>query len=271
MADSNGGGNSSKVFMLAAIVLGVLAMVMAFAFIQNASSVDNQQKMDVVMAQHDINPGASLNPDSDFKIVKWTVPVNPADAAKMKSRMLDAAAWGQYKGERVNRFIPADTPLFLADVGGQLGTLDLADPWMAMSISVKGPNALGGMLQAGNYVRLLVTRPNVGAPTDATVANSKWETLEILPSDPPLKVLAVNNRLSGGLAPLMVGGAVGGGGSVDAQQTIMLRVTLSQSKTIQALSGNSQLPITLLLASRPPDEAAPSTPATPPVPAGRGR
>jgi Flp pilus assembly protein CpaB len=260
--------------MFAAILLGVLAMVMAFAFIQNAANVDNTPTIDVVVAARDLPANTALNPDADFRVRKDLAPKDPAEAKLVASRMLDPKAQDSYRGQRINRFIPAGQSISNADLGGHNSSLDLTGDQMAMSISLRGSNGLSGLLVPGDYVKLMVTRPRPGAPAEGEgPSTSKWETVPVLPVDSaPLKVLAIGNRLSIPRTPPTAAEQFAASGSSDAQMTVTLCVTLGQGQTILAMSGAGQLPITLLLAPHPAESATASPPpkSAPATRAGTG-
>ncbi len=249
MAESR---SNSRVFLLSSVILGVVAMVAAFIYLESGSTTDRGPKTMILVAKRDLRTGAALDPEKDFAELEI-----PARFAELKARGLSSVDKAAYKGQRINRDILAGTPILLVDLGAA-ATLELKGDMRALSLQVKGSGALGGLLIPGDYVKVLVTRPKPGArPTTPPAtpeapeapAELGWETVIVNPQ--ALRVLAVNQRLSRSRAQLTAADQYSGAGEATAQQTITLEVSEAQAKSILEQTGGGQLPITLLLSPPP--------------------
>src|SRR6202000_1504171 len=94
--------NQSKMFLVAAIVMGVLATVVAFAFINSTAAQDRRPKTRILVAAHDLRANATIDPDRDLKIQEI-----PADFASLARQCLDPDTRASYRGQRINRRILA--------------------------------------------------------------------------------------------------------------------------------------------------------------------
>jgi hypothetical protein len=139
-------------------------MAAAFVYLENASGQDKGPKTLIVVAKRDIRETAALDPDKDLETLEI-----PARMSALQSLSLPPAMKDSYKGQRVNRNILAGTPVMLADLAAA-ATLELRGDARALSIPVKGANALSGLVIPGDYVKLLVTRPMV-APRPPPTTN----------------------------------------------------------------------------------------------------
>jgi hypothetical protein len=240
--------NASKVFLFAAIVLGVLAMVMAFAYIQTAANVDRVPKMKLVVAARDLPVNKVLNPEEDLKTIEIPQPVKPEEMQRLVKRMLDAAQMPSYKGKRINRQIYADGLIQLSDLGGQEVNDDVPAGMCEFGVSVRGANSLSGLIVPGDYVRLFVTRAKTGAGADD---GGKWETIELLPNDPPLKVYATGTSLYRPRAGLTQTDVYQSTGNADAPQNLGLIGTTTQYLKVEALSGAGQEKLSLVRVAPP--------------------
>ena len=250
MAESR---SNSRVFLLSSVLLGVVAMVAAFVWLENTAGQERGPKSVILVAKRDLRSSASLDPEKD--LVELEI---PAKLVELKSRGLTPELKTSYKGQRINRDILAGTPILLADLAAA-ATLELKGDSRALSIQVKGSSALGGLLIPGDYVKVLVTRPKPTAraatlPTGAEIETPTEATYEtVIVSPQAFRVIAVNQRLSRSRAQLTAADQYQGAGESTSQQTVTLDVTEAQAKTIleQTGGGGGQLPITLLLCPAP--------------------
>jgi Flp pilus assembly protein CpaB len=245
--------SSSRVFLFSSLVLGVLAMVIAFLFLQNTAGEERGPKVKILIAKHDLRENTAIDPDKDFDEMEIS-----AQLTKLHSQALSAEYLASYKGMKLNRSVLAGTPIWKADMV-QTTTLELKGDVRAMSISVRGSNALSGLVVPGDYVKLLVTKP-IPATRPTTAPSSedtpiyefsqptRYETALVAPT--PFKVLAVNQRLSRVRAQVSAAEQYQ---ATDAnqQQSVTLEVTEAQAKVLLEQTNAGQLPITLLLCPPP--------------------
>lgn len=249
----------SRIFLVSSLALGVLAMLLAFVYLENTANQDNGPKVAILVAKHDLRENALLDPDKDLE--EMPIPTRGLDA--LQTQALKPAFRTTYKGQRVNRAILAGTPVMLADLISS-GSLELRGDSRAISIQVKGSHALSGLVTPGDYVKLMVTRPipppprPTSMPADMMYAEvaqpNRWETVMVAPV--AFRVLAVNQRLSRSRPQITAGEQYHSASESNSQQTVTLEVSESQAKNILEQTGAGQLPVTLLLC--PP---APTTPA----------
>ncbi|HUO07306.1 MAG TPA: Flp pilus assembly protein CpaB [Phycisphaerae bacterium] len=176
---------ASRAFLVGAVVLGVLATIMAFIFIQSTAGVDRGPHVRIVVAARDLRANASIDPERDLKVIEI-----PVKFASLASESLDADAKATYKGQRVNRRILASQPIFLADLAA-VGTLDIKEPYRAMSIP-----ADAGLVIPGDRVQILVAQPDagaMGAPVPGQPARSSSGLL--VANGKAFRVLAVGGEL----------------------------------------------------------------------------
>ncbi len=246
--------SSSRIFLLGAVILGVLATVISFAYLENTSGADRRPGVKVIAAKHDIRENTPLDPERDFKDLEV-----PASMTELHTRCLSAQYRASYKGQRVNRAILAGTPIMMADLVAA-ADLELKGDSRALSIPARGPQALSGLLIPGDYVKLMVTRPIVRARSAAApgaidpagpASSGSWESIAVLPK--PVKVLAVGPRLTRARQQITVSDQYQMAAEPESQQSVTLEVTEAQAKTILEMTGAGQLPVNLVLC---PKEAA---------------
>jgi len=250
--------NSSRVFLLVAVALGVVATVMAFAFLERTSRGDQGPKVKILVAKHDLKVNQILDPEKDLS--EFDI---PAGMVELRSRCLVPEDRGAYRNQRIVRKIPAGTPVMRADlvVGGDI---ELRGDMRALAIPVKGAAALGGLLVPGDWVKVYVTRPlprlRAAAPAagsegdtpaipSPTETIARWESKQVLPA--AAKVLAVGPRLSRTRQQITAADQLEMSREVESQQTVTLEVTEQQAQTILQETGAGQLPITLVLCPAP--------------------
>jgi Flp pilus assembly protein CpaB len=234
---------ASRLFLISSVVLGLLAAVVSFAYLDTASGTDRRPKAKILVAKHDIRENTPLDPEKDLEEMEI-----PAGATSLLARGLRPELAATYKGQRVNRPILASTPVMLADL--MAGTdLELTGTNRALSLPVKGAQALSGLLIPGDMVKLMVTRPAFRIAAAGATAQAgqqtQWETLEVLPK--ALKVLAVGSRLSRSRQQISLADQLQVPSQPEAQQTVTLEVTEAEAKTILEQTGGGTLPVTLIL------------------------
>ena len=147
-----------KMFLIFAVVLGVLATVLAFGFIQNSAGADRGPKITITIAKRDLQVNSTIDPARDLDVLDI-----PGTFRTLQGKTLDPTGRNNYKGEVVNRNIPAGQPVFLADIANY-GVFEINDPFVAMP-----KQAEPGIAIPGDYVKIMVARPDVsGAATAGT-------------------------------------------------------------------------------------------------------
>jgi Flp pilus assembly protein CpaB len=226
--------SSSRIFLMGAVVLGVLATVMAFAFIQNSAAVDRGPKVHIVVAAHDLRANAVIDPERDLKVEEI-----PVKFAALANQSLDPEAKGTYKGQRINRRVLAGQPIFLADLAAG-GSFELKEPYRALTIP-----ADAGLVIPGDYVQIIVSSPEPPAVSGPAGAEGAMP--------PAAKTAGLNNAtmVSGGKAyrVLAVGGSLSRTrsqatnadqyASSSAARMVTLEVTAQQAKEIVSEISNS--------------------------------
>ncbi len=142
---------ASKAFLVGAVVLGVLATVMAFLFIQNTAAQDRGPHVQILIAARDLRANSLIDPDRDLKVDEI-----PVKFRELAGKCLEPDAKSTYKGQRVNRRILAGQPVFLADLAAG-GSLEIKEPYRALSIP-----ADAGLVIPGDRVQVLVSQPDAG-------------------------------------------------------------------------------------------------------------
>lgn len=262
---------ASRIFLVAAIVLGVLATVLSFAFLDGGSGGAKLPKASVVVAATDLRANVAIDPARDFKVVE--VPITP-ELRPMLSLVIDANKINAYKGMKLNRRVQAGT--YVTDLDFSFAAdFDLKGDSRAITIPVKGANALGGLLVPGDYVKLLVTKMNVGGAASApppsndtsggasaagggdmgggTFAGGRmvaWQT-SMISNGQPYRVLAVGRSLTRTRSSVTASDRYEGGFESDNQATVTLEVTEAQAREILQSTGAGTLPVTLLLCPPP--------------------
>jgi len=173
---------ASKVFLVAAVVLGLLATIVAFVFINSTAAQDRAPKVRIVVAARDLRANAVIDPDRDLKVEEI-----PVKFASLASQSLDPDAKATYKGQRVNRRILASQPIFLADLAA-VGTLDIKEPYRALSIP-----ADAGLVIPGDHVQILVAMPEM--PGGAMGAPTGQKNNMLVAGGKAFRVLAVGGNL----------------------------------------------------------------------------
>lgn len=235
---------SSRLFLISSLILGLVAAVVSFAYLDKATSSDNGPKTLILVAKHDLRENTLIDPERDLEELR--IP-NLPQFAPLVDRCLRPGIKPTYKGQRVNRHVVAGTPVMLADLLAA-ADLHIGAGKVALSIPVKGAQGLSGLLVPEDRVKLLVTVPviKVGSgPGGGTGPTGQWESTKVL--DEPLRILAVGSRLARSRAQISVADQYQMGTENDSAQTVTLEVTEDQAKTILEKTGAGALPVTLIL------------------------
>lgn len=233
---------ASRLFLISSVVLGILAAIVSFAYLDKATGTDRGPKTKILVAKHDIRENTPLDPDKDLEEMEI-----PTRMAALQTRGLRPENAGSYKGQRVNRRILAGTPVMFADIVTG-ADLELKGDSRALSIPVKGAQGLSGLLVPGDLVKLYVTRPVIRAQAAGAAPGNKqgqWETIPVLAK--PLKILAVGSRLMRSRQQISLADQYQMPNEPDAQKTVTLEVTEDEAKTILEQTGGGELAVTLLL------------------------
>ncbi|HVT80953.1 MAG TPA: hypothetical protein VHM90_09870 [Phycisphaerae bacterium] len=250
---------TSKVFLAVAVTLGVLATILAFAFINGAAGGTNSgPKITIVVARHDLDANTVIDPNRDLKTMDI-----PTRFGALRAASLDPEALATYKGQRVNRYVQGDQPVMLGDLGG-VGSLELEAPFFALTLPAET-----GMIIPGDFVKIIITKANTvsegagsprmagGLPFDAT----------IIGKDAGFKVLAVGGYLFKTRQQVLTADQYGA--ASNAAKSVTLQVTEPQAKEIMgALGSLSTTNKAILLLCPGPNTKPPAVEGAPvPVPA----
>jgi Flp pilus assembly protein CpaB len=232
---------ASRIFLIVAVVLGVLATVMAFAYIDSmAKESGGGTPVKILVAKTDLRPNAALDPDRDLQVEDMSPKFQPFAAL-----CLTPAYKATYKGQKLNRRVLAGQPVMVADLSA---TAELVLPagTFAMSLPVKGAYGVSGLPIPGDHVKVLVTQPISSGPG---MMATTWE----IGGGASFLVVASGNRLARIRQPFTALERADTGGESE-QATVTIAVNMTQAKEIEDRSAAFKMPITLLLA--PPGSAA---------------
>ena len=246
---------ASRAFLLAAIGVGVLAMVLAFAYLQGAAETKaaNAPKVKILVAAHDLAPYTMLDPDRD--LVEKEI---PKEFKEWRDRCLVPEFKNAYKGARVNRWIRTPQPVMQADIAAS-ADLELTGDQRAMSIPVRGPAALGGNLVPGDWVKVFALVGTVKA-VPATMSSTgnlsvSWaQAALVVPQE--LKVLAVGTQLSRSRLQITQAAQFDTAAQSEAHQSVTLQVNEAQAQRLLEAMGVAQTPMWLVLCPGTKEAAA---------------
>jgi Flp pilus assembly protein CpaB len=256
---------------MVAVLLGVLATVLAFFFINQAGAGNTGPRVSITVAQHDMSPNMPLDPARDLTVIDI-----PQRFSSLAQRCLDpkSLSGNAYKGQRVNREILAGQPVMLADIAA-VGDLVLEKPYYALTLPAET-----GMIIPGDLVKIMLTRSNLvsAAATMPAAAGMMPYDATIIGKDDGFKVLAVGGYLFKTRAQTLTSDQYNS--SAAANKTVTLQVTEAQAKEIMSALGspsNSNRATLLLCPSSKtappppvPSEPAAGTAASGPATAARG-
>ncbi len=191
MQRQQGGGRTrAGVFLIGSLVMAVLAgglvlRVLKKAEADRAEADKPSATIDVVIAERDLYMGLPIGAD-DVVVRQLAPEMVPAESTfRQLSDVL---------GRTPREHVLANEPLReerLARPDAGIGLNAIVTPGKrAMTVATDTEDAVAGLLQAGNYVDIIVTIK----PDDTSVVGAKWATDTILQG---VKVLAVGGQLSG--------------------------------------------------------------------------
>jgi Flp pilus assembly protein CpaB len=233
---------ASKMFLIVAVVLGVLATILAFAFISSSAGADRGPKVRVVVALHDLRPNAPIDPEKDLKIEEI-----PVAFSSLASQTLDPDALANYKGQRLNRRVLARQPVFLSDLA-DVGQLELREPYRALTLP-----ADAGLVIPGDYVKVVVAHADMAAAAGARAP--AYDTAIVGP-DGGYRVLAVGSSLIKTRAQVTAADQYDN--SASGSKSVTLEVTEDQAKQLLGAVGPGAQKVTLLLCPTPAAASAPA-------------
>lgn len=189
---ANPSGNRSRavLFLVATIVLALLATTMVFNFLrkqQESAAVQAVPKdtVDVVVAARDLYMGLPILED-DIKVVKIPADLLPAEGVfATREDVVGRTPTERILAEEAIR----EQRLAVPDAGIGLNAI-VRTGRRAMTVATDTETAVAGLLQPGNYVDVIVTIK----PEDPTMVGAKWVAETILQG---VKVLAVGSQLGG--------------------------------------------------------------------------
>jgi len=236
-----GSAAASKVFLLVAVLLGLLATVLAFFFINSAGAGNSGPTISIVVAVHDMSPNMPLDPARDLMIM----PV-PQQFSKLAGRCLDPKSLSTYKGERLNREILGGQPVMLADIAA-VGDLTLEKPYYALTLPAET-----GMIIPGDFVKIILTRSNLAGAVSAAPDAAAFLPYDatIIGKEEGFKVLAVGGYLFKTRAQTLASDQYNSNAA--ANKTVTLQVTEAQAREVMSAMGslsNSNRAILLLCPS----------------------
>lgn len=237
MATSGTGSAASKMFLLAAVAMGVLATVLAFSFINSAGSSQGGPQVRIVTAKRDLPPDATLDPDRDLRVESI-----PAKFDALARLTLDPSSVASYRGQRVNRQIPAGQPVFLADIAAYANFTPKA-PFVALPIQAEA-----GIAIPGDWVQVMVTRPDLSAAVNPAAGGRMPFVATFAAEGKPFRVIAVGGALFRTRSAVMAADA---GGSSSSNKTVTLEATDQDALEIQGALGNGSQKATLVIVAPP--------------------
>lgn len=262
--------HGNRVMLLIAVVAGLMAMILAFAYINSATNSLEQQQAEptesVLFVTNDLPANHVLDPDVDLRTGRIGVQTSPGLArAALKADEFEAV-----RGQRITSPIPAGMPLLYSHLA-TIQDLELTRGMRAMSIDVDDAGLLGGILVPGDHVDILVSYPvaeepgQPPAPMDTSdpqaalgavfaqvmsqsVDPAQWQA-EMVLSD--VRVLAIGAQLGLSRQQQMFGRETGLGGFANSN-IVTLEVTIEQALNLVRASSGGANRISILL--RPPVE-----------------
>jgi pilus assembly protein CpaB len=259
--------HGNRLMLVIAIVAGILATILAFTYINSATSAAEEQEpepqVSVLFVVNDLPANHALDPELDLRVDTIGAVTSPG----LARAAVKADERASVRGLRISGPLPAGVPLLYSHLTS-VQDVDLAPGMRAMSISVRSANLMGGILVPGDHVDIIVSYKKPAAPADVPQFDmenpqaglnammgqvmgqalgqggvpSEWEAEEVL-SD--IRVIAIGERLTVSRQAHMYG--VAGTGRAGGSSTVTLEVTPDQAKAlIRAMAGGGN-PITLLL------------------------
>ena len=259
----------NKLMLIIAVVAGLMATVLAFTYINSATSAvdEPEPQAEVLFVVNDLPANHPIDPTTDLRPQM----VGAVTSAGLVRAAVKAEERESLRGLPISAPLPAGVPLLYSHLT-EVQDLDLKPGMRAMSINVQAANLMGGILVPGDHVDIIASFPVAMEPTalpEFDIENpeaalgalmgqvmsqasplGEWAAEEVLSN---VRVIAIAGQLTfSRQAHLFGASGLGGGGGAN---TITLELTPEQAiKLIQATSGGSN-PITLLLRPEDPGES----------------
>jgi Flp pilus assembly protein CpaB len=260
----------NRLMLIIAVVAGVMATVLAFTYINSATSAFEEQEPEpqvgVLFVVNNLPANHALNPDTDLRVDTVGATTSPG----LVRSAIKAEERESVRGLHISSPLPAGVPLLYSPIA-PIVELELEPGMRAMAIDVSGANLMGGILVPGDHVDIIVSykkASEAGAVPEfdmedpgAAIASmmgqvmggqggvpSNWEAEEVLTN---IRIIAIGEQLTVSRQAHMFGVA---GGSGTGSSTITLEVSSDQAKDLIRATAGGGNPITLLL--RPPESPA---------------
>lgn len=252
--------------LIVAVAAGLVATVLAFAYINSAAKGDEpEQTVRLLFVTEDLPANHVLDPETDLR----SGAVGLFTSAGLVRAAIKADEQEALRGRQINGPLPAGVPLLYSHLAPILD-LDLSPGTRAMVINAAGVPAI---LVPGDHIDLIVSyqsRPegesdptqagiDFGDPsaalsamfaqaTASTTDPTHWEAKQVLGN---IRVIAIGDRfhLSRQQMSLGVGPGAGSGGEITIEVTSADALHLIQS------TAGGQNPVTILI--RPPQPWVP--------------
>jgi pilus assembly protein CpaB len=179
---STGGRLKAAIFLLVSMFAAALASLVIFTVIRNfqaqlAEAQAPREYKTIIVAKRTLWPGETIQ-DEDLELKEFLPDFIPAEALRVKEEAINRVPRERILGQE---FIRKER---LADREAGRGLNAIVPRGMrAVSLDIQGGSAVSGFLNPGNYVDILVTIGEEGAPL---------QTVTMLQA---VTVLAVNDRL----------------------------------------------------------------------------
>lgn len=250
---------NNRLMLVIAIVAGVAATGMAFAYLRSVTSAIEQKDIEpqaaILVTQTDLPANHVINPDTDLKVER--IPANTFSTWARSAVKPDERE--AVRGRRISAVIAAGQPLLYSHLV-PVTDLNFQPGKRAMTINVSGTAGVGGMLIPGDLVDIVVSKripepppvPVTGtgeASVSAAITQAmlqsrsagEWEAKVVLSG---VRVLAVGDKLAWSRQQLAIG--------ADATKEkpgglVTLELALEDCLTLIEQSANGANPITLLL------------------------
>ena len=262
--------------LLVSVVAGLVATVLAFLYIDSATSevteIEPPRTVEVLYTVTDLSTDEPIDAAVDLRVESVNVDDSPGLARNaVKSSERDAV-----DGRPISLPVPAGSPLMYSYLT-PVKDVELSPGMRALAISVSAENLMGGLLVPGDRVDILVSyeliieleeeepaaesaEPDYVNDPNAAISNmmtqmmgslgggaglraTEWYTEEVL-SD--VRVIAVGSSLSGSRQAQMFGLS-----SSSRDSTITVELSTEDAKELIRAQANGRNPLTLLL--RPED------------------
>lgn len=237
------GRSRALIFLIGSVVLALVAVAIVLKVLRDANEKAREaerrqsETVQVVIATRDLYMGLPIGPDD---VVEREV------APEVVSRENIFGSLTEVLGRTPRERILAGEPIRserLARPDAGVGLNAIVTPGKrAMTIATTVETAVAGLLQAGNYIDIIVTI----RPEDPTAVGAKWVSETILQG---IKVLAVGTNLDGSNSAPKEGEKKSGRGSSDSARkmkpSITLEVTPEEAEKLALASTRGDIHVAL--------------------------